>query len=39
MAGHVARMEETKYAYRILVGKLLQGPRRWEGNTKMDLKK
>jgi hypothetical protein len=42
-AGHVARMGEKKYAYRILVGRpegrrQLERPRRrWEDNTKMDL--
>ncbi|KAJ4448152.1 hypothetical protein ANN_10165 [Periplaneta americana] len=34
-AGHVARMGETRNAYRVLVG----GPRRkWEDNIKMDLR-
>jgi hypothetical protein len=43
-AGHVARMRETKGAYRALVGKPeggrpLGGPRRrWEDNIKMDLR-
>jgi transcription termination factor 2 len=43
-AGHVARMGETRNAYRILVGKLegkrpLGRPRRrWVGNVKMDLR-
>jgi hypothetical protein len=44
-AGHVARMGETRNAYRILVGKpegkrLLGRPRRrWVDNIKMDLKR
>jgi hypothetical protein len=43
-AGHIARMGETKNAYRILVGKLgqrlLGRPRyRWVDNIKMDLKR
>ena len=43
-AGHVARMEQSRNAYRVLVGKpegkrLLGRPRRrWEDNTKMDLR-
>jgi hypothetical protein len=43
-AGHVARMGETRNAYRILVGKPegkrpLGGPRcRWVNNIKMDLR-
>ena len=43
-AGHVARMEECRYAFKILTGKLtgkrpLGRPRhRWEDNTRMDLK-
>ena len=43
-AGHVARMEQSRNAYRILVGKregkrLLRKPRRiWEDNIKMDLR-
>jgi hypothetical protein len=42
--GHVARMRETRNAYRILVGKpegkrLLGRPRRrWVDNIKMDLR-
>jgi hypothetical protein len=42
-AGHVARMEETRNAYRILVGKpegkrpLGRRRRRWVYNIKMDL--
>jgi hypothetical protein len=42
-AGHVARMEERRGVYRVLVGKLegkrpLGRPRRrWEDNIKMDL--
>ena len=42
-AGHVARMEKSRYAYRVLVGKpegkrpLGRPRRRWEDNTKMDL--
>jgi len=41
--GHVARMEERRVLYRVLVGKLegkrpLGRPRhRWEDNIKMDL--
>jgi hypothetical protein len=43
-AGHVARMRETRNAYRILVGKTkgkrpLERPRRrWVDNIKMDLR-
>jgi hypothetical protein len=39
-AGHVARMGETKNAYRILVGKrLLERPRpRWVNNIKLDIR-
>jgi hypothetical protein len=43
-AGHVARTEETRNTYRILVGKpeekrLLGRPRcRWVGNIKLDLR-
>ena len=43
--GHVARMEQSRNAYRVLVGKLagkrpLGRPRcRWEDNFKMDLRK
>jgi hypothetical protein len=43
-AGHVARMEARRGAYRTLVGKpegrrLLERPRRrWEDNNKMDLR-
>ena len=43
-AGHVARMEQSRNAYRVLVGKLeekrpLGRPRRrWEDNIKMDLR-
>ena len=43
-AGHVARMEEGRSAFKILIGKLtgrrpLGRPRRrWEDNTRMDLK-
>ncbi|KAJ4446154.1 hypothetical protein ANN_12847 [Periplaneta americana] len=43
-AGHVARMGESKNAYRVLVGRpegkdLWGGPRRsWEDNIKMDLR-
>ena len=42
-AGHVARMEQSRNAYRILVGKpegkrpLGRPRRRWENNIKMDL--
>ncbi|KAJ4445793.1 hypothetical protein ANN_12478 [Periplaneta americana] len=43
-AGHVARMGESRNAYRVLVGRLeRKGPlgrprRRWEDNIKMDLR-
>jgi hypothetical protein len=43
-AGHVARMGETRYAYRILVGKsegkrpLGKPRRRWVDNIKIDLR-
>jgi hypothetical protein len=43
--GHVARMEETRNAYMILVGKaeekrpLGKPRRRWVDNIKMDLRK
>jgi len=42
-AGHVARMEERRRVYRVLVGKpegkrpLGRPRRRWEDNIKMDL--
>jgi hypothetical protein len=42
-AGHVARMEEGRNVYRVLVGKpegkrpLGRPRRRWEGGIKMDL--
>ena len=44
LAGHVARMEQSRNAYRVLVGKPegkrpLGRPRlRWEDNIRMDLK-
>jgi hypothetical protein len=44
-AGHVARMGETRNAYRILVGKaegkrpLGRPRRRWVDNIRMDLKR
>jgi hypothetical protein len=44
LAGHVARMGETRNAYRILVGKpegkrpLGRPRRRWVDNIKMDLR-
>jgi hypothetical protein len=44
-AGHVARMEEGRGVYRILVGKpegkrpLGRSRRRWEDNIKMEFKK
>ena len=44
MAGHVARMELSRNAYRVLVGKpegkrpLGRSRRRWEENIKMDLR-
>ena len=42
-AGHVARMEQSRNAYRVLVGKPegkrpLGRRRRWEDNIKMDLR-
>ena len=43
-AGHVARMEEGRSAFKILTGKptgkrtLERLKRRWEGNIRMDLK-
>ena len=43
-AGHVARMEQSRNAYRVLVGKreekrpLGRLRHRWEDNIKMDLK-
>ena len=43
-AGHVARMEQSRNAYRVLVGKpeskrpLRRQRRRWEDNIKMDLR-
>ena len=43
-AGHVARMEQSRNAYRVLVGKpegkrhLGKPRRRWEDNIKMDLR-
>ena len=43
LAGHVARMGESKSVYRVLVGKpeekrpLGRPRRRWEDNIKMDL--
>ena len=43
-AGHVARMEQFRNAYRVLVGKpegrrpLGRPRRRWEDNIKMDLR-
>ena len=43
-AGHVARMEVSRNAYRVLVGKpegkrpLGRPRRRWEDNIKMDLR-
>ena len=44
-AGHVVRMEKSRNAYRVLVGKL-EGKRplgrlrcRWEDNIKMDLRR
>jgi hypothetical protein len=43
-AGHVERMEATRNAYRILVGRpegkrpLGRHRRRWEDNIKMDLR-
>ena len=44
-AGHVARMEESRNAYRVLVGKpegkrpLGRSRRRWEDNIEMYLRK
>ena len=44
LAGHVARMEESRSSFKILTGKaigkrLLGRPRRrWEGNIRMNLK-
>ena len=44
MAGHVARMEEDRSAFKILTGKptgkrpLSRPRRRWEDNIRMDLK-
>ena len=44
MAGYVARMEQSRNAYRVLVGKpegerpLERPRRRWEDNIKMDLR-
>jgi hypothetical protein len=44
LAGHVARMEEGRGAYRVLVGRpeckrpLGRSRRRWEDNIKMDLR-
>ncbi|KAJ4445651.1 hypothetical protein ANN_12334, partial [Periplaneta americana] len=44
-AGHVARMGESRNAYRVLVGRpegkrpLVRPRRRWEDNIKMDLRK
>ena len=43
-AGHVARMEQSRNAYRVLLGKperkrpLGRRRRRWEDNIKMDLR-
>ena len=43
-AGHVARMDQSRSAYRVLVGKpegkrpLGRPRRRWEDNIKMDLR-
>ena len=43
-AGHVARMEQSRNAYRVLVGKskgkrpLGRPRRRWEDNIKIDLR-
>jgi hypothetical protein len=43
-AGHVARMAETRNAYRILVGKpegkrsLVRPKHRWVDNIKMDIR-
>ena len=42
-AGHVARMEEGRSAFKMLTGKLTRkrsfGRRRWEDNIRMDLEK
>ena len=44
LAGHVAHMEQSRNAYRVLVGKpegkrpLGRTRRRWEDNIKMDLR-
>ena len=43
-AGHIARMEQSRNTYRVLVGKpegkrsLGRPRRRWEDNIKMDLR-
>ena len=43
-AGHVARMEQSRSAYRVLVGKLEgkrplgRSRRRWEDNVKIELR-
>ena len=37
-AGHVARMEQCRNAYRVLVGNPESKRRRWEDNIKMDLR-
>ena len=39
-AGHVARMEEGRNTFKILIGKIPIGRprRRWENNIRMDLK-
>ena len=43
LAGHVARMEEGRSAFKILTGKptgkipLVRPRRRWENNIRMDL--
>jgi len=43
-AGHVLRMGESRYVYRVLVGKyegkipLVRPTHRWEDNINMDLK-
>ena len=36
-AGHVARMQEGRNAFKILTGKRSLGRRRWEDNIRMDL--
>ena len=36
-AGHVARMEEGRGVYKVLVGKPEGKRRRWEDNIKIDL--